>query len=145
MSFTRDVVGGLAELLAAAGVGIYRPTGVYGPDETGITAGVMPEAPDRIVCLTPYPVDEGDLTFDVITGMQVRIRGSGPDPRPVEDVADAVRDLLHGREGYQLGSVHVALSWRRSQAPLGQDAQGRAEIAANYYLRAVRPGPNLYE
>lgn len=105
----------------------------------------MPEAPDRIVCLTPYPVDEGDLTFDVITGMQVRIRGSGPDPRPVEDVADAVRDLLHGREGYQLGSVHVALSWRRSQAPLGQDAQGRAEIAANYYLRAVRPGPNLYE
>lgn len=69
--------------------------------------------------------------------MQVRLR-AGRDPRHVQDAADALFDLLHGREHYQLGGVHVALSWRQSQAWIGQDEHGRMELTANYYMRTTR-------
>ncbi|GHE38802.1 hypothetical protein GCM10018785_05430 [Streptomyces longispororuber] len=79
-----------------------------------------------------------------MTGVQVRMR-RGRDPREVEDLADDVFDLLHNRRGLVLNGVHVALIWRQSQAPMGQDVHGRQEIAATYYLRATRPSPHLYE
>ncbi|MGH3586691.1 MAG: minor capsid protein [Pseudonocardia sp.] len=144
MRFTRQLVDGLAALLQEAGLGTYRPSGpAYGAGDTAIVAGVMPEAPDRVLLLTPYSVEDTDLP-DGITGMQVRMR-AGRDPRDVGDLADDVRDLLHNRRHYQLGGVHVALSWRESQAPLGQDRHGRHELTSNYYLRASSGGPNLYE
>lgn len=144
VKFTRALVDGLAALLQEAGLGKYRPNGAaFAAGDTAIVAGVMPEAPDRVLLLTPYTVEDTDLP-DGITGVQIRMR-AGPDPREVGDLADDVFDRLHNRRHYQLGSVHVALSWRESQAPLGQDLHGRHELTSNYYLRASRPGTNLYE
>lgn len=143
MPYTSALTGGLAELLAAEGLAVYRPDGIYGPDEHGLVVGVMPDAPDRCTALLPYPVEDSDVT-DAITAVQVRMR-AGRDPRPLLDFADALFDLLHNRAGYELGGVWVAVSWRQSEAWIGQDAHGRMERTANYYLRTTRSAPHLYE
>ncbi|GAA4684517.1 minor capsid protein [Streptomyces youssoufiensis] len=143
MSYTTSLLGGLAQLIAEAGIAAYRPDGVYGEADTGITIGVMPDNPDRIICLTAYPVEDTHLT-DAITGVQVRVR-AGRDPRDADHLADATFDLLHGREHFTASGVYVAVCWRQGQAPLGQDQLGRTEVTGNYYLRTIRPATNAYE
>lgn len=143
MAYTSDLLAGLAQLLDGAGLGTYRPTGVYTAEETGITVAVVPDAPDRLICLTPYPVEDTGLT-DVITGVQIRMR-AGRNPTDVSDLADSVRDLFHNRRGFTAGAVLVTAMWRESQALLGQDEHGRIELASNYYARSTRPAPHLYE
>lgn len=143
MAYTRDLLDGLAQLLADAGHGVYRPGGVYGPDEdiTAIGYGTRPEAPDRILWLNTYPVEDTDLS-SVTTGVQVWCRAGGG-PLDVSDLADALFAELHNRQRLVLGTTRVALIWRQSQALLGQDAHGRQELTANYYVRATRPAPYL--
>ncbi|WP_424862101.1 minor capsid protein [Streptomyces sp. MMS24-I29] len=144
MSYTTDLVEGLAELLDEQGLGTYgRPDEPYHSEGTAIVIGVMPAAPDAVLCLTPYPVEDTGGT-DAITAVQVRMR-AGRDPREVYALADAVCDLLHGREHFRLRGVPVALMWRQSEAQLGLDSNGRMEMSANYYARTTRPGPNAYE
>lgn len=143
MTWTVQLTTGLAELVAAAGLGIWRPSGIYTTGETGITITVMPPSPDRIICLTPYPVEDGPLTAG-ITAVQARLR-AGRDPRDVQALADGLRDLLHHRAHSDIGGIHCELMWRQSQAWIGLDANGRAEITANYYLRAANPSAHLDE
>ncbi|MEV0445858.1 minor capsid protein [Streptomyces spectabilis] len=143
MRYTTALLDGLASLLAEVGLAVYRPDAVYSASEVGVLFSVLPDTPDGAIVLTAYSVEDTDLT-DVVTGVQVRMR-RGRDPRAVEDLADGVFDLLHNRRGLVLNGVHVALVWRQSQAPMGQDVHGRQEIAANYYFRATRPSPHLYE
>jgi hypothetical protein len=68
---------------------------------------------------------------------------AGRDPNAIEDLADAVFDELHNRRQYRIGGLYVAISWRQSQAWIGQDAQKRMELTANYYFRTVRSGAHL--
>lgn len=143
MGHTSSIITGLAELLGSAGLGVYRPDGVYADGETGIFLHRMPEGPDRAYALTPYPVEDTGLT-DVTDGIQIRMR-AGPDPTEVLDMADAVRDLLHMRENTLVDGVRLSLIWRQSQAPMGQDPHGREELTSNYYARSVRPGAHVYE
>ncbi|MFC8267817.1 minor capsid protein [Streptomyces cinereoruber] len=145
MSHTRDLLEGYARLLAEAGVGIYRESGIYTAAETGITITAVPDTPDRIVCLTPYDVDSSSGTSNVVEGLQVRIR-TGTDPRPTLDLADEVFKVLHMRERTVVGGVHVALSWRQSWSWIGADARRRQELTANYYLRLTRrDSPHLID
>ncbi|MER7726389.1 minor capsid protein [Streptomyces sp. NPDC096323] len=143
MTYTVNILEGLAELLTGQALGVYRPDSVFQPGETAITTYVMPPSPDRAICLTPYPIEDTAHT-DAITAVQVRMR-AGLDPRDVARIADEVFAVLHGREGFALRGVPVALMWRQSEAVLGADANRRLEITANYYARTTRPGPNAYE
>lgn len=144
MAFTADLIDGLARLLAAAETGVYRPSGpAPSASETAIFIGNMPAAPDRAICLTPYPVSD-DVTTDSVTAVQIRMR-AGTNFRQLTDLMDEVWGQLHNRRGYDLGSVHVQVSWRQSHGLLGQDANGRDERADNYYFRASRTSPHLYE
>ncbi|QKN87540.1 tail terminator [Streptomyces phage HFrancette] len=145
MSYTTDLVEGLAELLAEQGIGVYGPPDEPYPSDgrTVIVIGFMPAVPDPVICLTPYPVEDTGST-DAITAVQVRMR-AGRDPREVYALADAVLDLLHGRESFRLRGVPVALMWRQSEAQLGLDGNGRMEMSANYYARTTRATPNAYE
>lgn len=143
-SYTSDLVNSVGLLLAAASLGVYRPAGpAYTAAETGIVITSMPDAPDRAICLTPYAVDD-DVTADAVTGLQIRMR-AGADPLDVLALSDAVFDLLHNRRGYWLGQVCVAVSWRQSEALLGQDVHGRPERTSNFYFRTTRPSSNSYE
>jgi hypothetical protein len=138
MGYTTDLLTGIAELLDAAGAGTWNPTGVYAADDTGITLTVIPAQPERIVCLTAYPVDDSEPgSTDVVTGVQVRFR-AGRDPRDVEDMADAVYDQLQGLAQQRIGGVPVAQMWRQSSALWGADSNGRWERSDNYYVQASR-------
>lgn len=143
MGYTSDLMGGLAQLLADNNLGVYRTSPPYGATDVGIVFESMPDAPDFALCLTEYPVDD-DVTTDAITAVQIRMR-AGADPVALMDLRDGVRDLLHNRRGYSLGSVRVAVSWRQSETLLGQDAHGRNERTSNFYFQTTRPSPHAYE
>lgn len=143
MSHETDLLRGIAELLDASGVGVYDETGPLPPGATGIVLGRLPDGPDRAIGLTTYPVSDDDST-DSITGVQARIR-AGVNPLDVLALSDAVFDVLHNRRSWQARSVRVEISWRNSEAWIGQDQQGRMERTANYYFRTVRSGPHLID
>ena len=141
--YTSSLLDGIAGLLAEADIGVFTPDTVIENPETGIFRGVMPDQPDRAIALTAYPVEDTDQP-NAITGVQIRMR-AGRDPDAIDDMADAVKDLLHNRRYYDCGSVRVVLSWRQSQAWIGQDAHGRMELTANFYFRTVRSGTYLID
>lgn len=143
MTYTSSLLDGIAGLLQEAGVGTFSPDFVIEDPATGIFRGVMPDQPDRAIGLTAYPVEDSDNT-NAITGVQIRMR-AGRDPDAIDDLADAVWDALHNRRHYEANGVHVALSWRQSQAWIGQDAHGRMELTGNYYFRTVRSGSHLID
>ncbi|WP_030847356.1 minor capsid protein [Streptomyces griseus] len=143
MTYTVDLLEGLAALMADEGLGVYRPDAPIRPGETPIILGAMPEEPARVYVLTPYPVEDTDTT-DAITAVQIRYR-AGPDLREVWGLADGALRLLHERRSYRLRSVYVALSWRESAGLMGQDTHGRHELTSNFYFRTTRPGPFLNE
>lgn len=141
--YTSSLLDGIAGLLAEADIGIFRPDAVISDPDTGIFRGVMPDTPERALGLTAYPVVDDDTT-NAITGVQIRMR-AGRDPDAVDDLADAVFDALHNRRQYRINGVYVALSWRQSQAWIGQDVQQRMELTSNFYFRTVRSGSHLID
>jgi hypothetical protein len=143
VSHDADLLRGVAELLDAEGIGRYDPDAVLPANATGIVLGKTPDSPDRALGLTTYPVADDDST-DSVTGIQARMRW-GTDATALVDLADAVFNVLHNRRSYNLRGVWVEVSWRESQAWIGQDSRGRMELTANYYLRTVRTGPHLID
>lgn len=141
MSYTTDLTEGLADLLVDGALATYRPDGPYAAGETGVYLGVMPPEPDRAIAINAYPVEDNEHS-DAITGVQFRLR-AGRDVRQVDALADGLFSLLHNRQGYWVRGIYVALTWRQSQAWIGQDTQGRMEITANYYARTTRTAPHL--
>jgi hypothetical protein len=142
MSFSGDLLNGLAAFLAAAGAGTYRSDGTaYTSGETAIAFAAMPQTPDRAIVLTSYPVTDDPSLSDSVIGMQVRCRG-GVDPHDVESISDAVFTVLHGKTAFDLGPVHVVQALRNSGVPLGRDDSNRWEHSDNYYLTVNRPSAN---
>ncbi|CAM5608716.1 hypothetical protein GCM10010329_17350 [Streptomyces spiroverticillatus] len=142
MSYTVDLLDGLARLLHSAGVGIYRPDGTYAAGETAITIAALPPFPDRVICLAAYPVTDSPVLTDTTTGIQVRTRASS-DPRDVDALDDEVLDVLHASGPHVFGAVPVPLIFRVSAAPIGADTSGRWERTANFHARAHRASPHL--
>lgn len=141
--YTSQLLDGIAGLLAEAGVGVFRPDDVITDPDVGIFRGVTPDSPERAIGITAYPVVDDD-TASAVTGVQFRMR-AGRDPDAIDDLADEVFDVFHNRRYYDCGSVHVTLSWRESQAWIGQDAHGRMELTSNFYFRASRAGTHLID
>jgi Bacteriophage minor capsid protein len=149
VAWTEDLLTGLAEFLAAHGVASWYPTGAFpaSPPHPPVALRTLPNAPDRAYSLDAYTeVDTEDAGLsDVTTAVQLQSRGT-KDPSDVDDVADAVWEVLHGARMLTLGSgaaaVHVSLIYRRSTARLGVDDHGRYERSCNYYVLASRPNVN---
>lgn len=139
MGYTRDSLDGLARLLASRSVGTYRETGAYLPGETGIIIGLVPQSPDRVICLIPYPLTDDPTLSNSVMGLQVRSRAAGRDVRDAFDLADAVFDQLHGLGDIDLApGVRLHIAERQSGVPLGEDSNGRAEWSDNYQLTLDR-------
>jgi hypothetical protein len=136
-TYTSTLLVGLAEHLAASGVGVYKPDG-YDPGDWAITLMAMPATPDHALALTPYlQPDQLDtpLTF---TRVQLRHRAPKGQPTLALDDADAARDLLHRSGAVTLGTVRISRIQRVSLIPMGQDSAGRQEVACNYDLTGLR-------
>ncbi|MFF0326985.1 minor capsid protein [Nonomuraea angiospora] len=140
--FSRALLNGLAELLAARGIGVWSPVGAYTPHQLALTIGGLPATPDTAISLAIYgtggdDLDNGDSTVLV----QLRMRAKG-DPRDVGDYADAVFAVLHGLTEVRLPSgVLVLLARRTVVAPPGRDSSGRWERADSYELIVHWPTP----
>lgn len=140
MSFTSDLLEGLAEYLEAQGVGTYHedPDDVYAADSTAIVIRTVPQAPDRTISLDSYSVSDDPDAPDSTVGVQILTR-AGEDPRDVEDLDDVLFDVLHGAKYLRLRGIVVVQSYRRSSASLGQDGSARYQSTNNYYLDVKRP------
>ena len=143
MGFESDLLVGIAELLAGASVGVWSETATYGASDTAITLRKMPATPDSALALSTYGVSDDPTLSDGVTGLQVRSRAAGPDPRPHDDLADAVFEQLQGLHDVTLATgVRVVFVERRSFLDLGQDALHRWERSDNYYVTTHRPSLN---
>lgn len=144
-SWTETLLTGLAEMLHDAGVGRWE-SDPEAPIADGATPAivliVLPEQPERLICLTDYPVTDTPGLSEAIVGVQVRVRG-GRNPLTASAPRDGVYAALHGRQAFVLGAdtdypVTVSHIYRQSAAPIGPDSQGRQERVENYYVHVNR-------
>jgi hypothetical protein len=143
VGYQADLLAGVAQLLADAGVATWSPTGVYATGQTGIVLGGLTSTPAAQVVLSTYPVSDDPASSDVVTGLQVLTRGDSPNPTSTSDLTDAVYDQLQGLHGHTLaGGVRIVHCTRRSGADLGTDSDGRHRESSNYYVTAHRPSPH---
>lgn len=145
MTWTRDLLTGLAERLAAADVAVWKPDGRYVETQTAITLGGLPAKPDDAIAIAVYGVGQaGDDVEQPDSSVQVQFRmRARTDPRVVDDLADGVFDTVHGLASVTLSTgVLVLLARRTLIAPLGRDTSGRWERADSYDLMAHRPSPH---
>ena len=118
MSVTDDLLNGHANLIAAAGLGVFNPSGVYAPSDLAIYLKIMPDAPDRCIVLNWIPLtDEVNLP-----------EGTG---------------LLQNKTGYTLGSTTVDQCLRVGAVPMGQDSLVRFERADKYSLMVAQTPTSL--
>lgn len=135
MAATKELLTGIAEYLAGAGLGLsWNPSGTYTTNQVGIFAVFMPDSPDRVVVLTL--VDTGDDPSMPLGSkmLQVRGRGARNDPLDVAEILDPIFDVLHGRTNWAIGSQVIVQCLRRVSAPMGLDSNHRNERADQYYL-----------
>lgn len=138
MTVENDLIDGLANLIAAAGLATYNPSGIYTDAQTGIFDSAFPPSPGRIVTLTAVPLtDDPSLPMSQIL-VQARCRGT-QDPRDVANLAGGIFDILHGLTHVQFGSAHVIQCFRRTSAPLGADANKRWSRSDQYYIDVDTP------
>lgn len=145
--WTTDLLTGLAEHLATAGIVRWQAEGAYPLDGLPPTfLRALGDAPDIAVALAAYsdPELEHVGLSHVVQAVQIRSRGDR-DPTSADDLSDAIRDELHGAQRLTLGGVATSLIYRRSTTPLGVDAQGRYERVDNYYITAARPTGRLLD
>jgi hypothetical protein len=136
------LVAGLAQFLATAGIGVWKPTGSYTADEVGIYDTVIPEDCDRLITITTYPVSASAFLSDDVLGVQVRTRLPGVDPRPVRDLDEQIFDRLQGLTHLVLPTdVHVVEMLWQSGVSLGQENR-RWDWSSNYYATVWRPSTN---
>lgn len=144
---TVDLLEGIAGLIVAAGLGVYRPVGAdepYAETEVGITLNDMPPEPDWIICLSDYQVaaDPYPTSFGTI-GVQIRTRAAGPDPRNEKRLRGALFQLLHGTTDRWFGSCHLVQLLYKTTVPLNEDDSNRWEYSTNYYADVdFPPTPN---
>ena len=141
MSFTSDLLEGVAQRLADNGAGVYLPTGAYGPGDVAIVFRVLPQDPDRAIALSTYDFGHDLTQPDSLIGLQLRIRGT-TDPLSDGEIDDVCFDVLHGLWAVDLGGVIAVSAWRQSGASLGPDESGRFVRTSNYHLQMHRPSPN---
>jgi hypothetical protein len=140
--YQTNLTTGIAVLLADAGVASWSPTAAYDVTATGILLKVMPPEPDNAVTLSTYPVSDDPTLADTVTGLQVMTRAGGADPRPVDDLADAVFDQLQGLHDLTLSTgVRVVMVEHKGGSSLGQDDEKRWARVDNYYVTTYRPAP----
>jgi hypothetical protein len=145
MGFQTDLTTGFAQRLAAQGVGTWTADGAYTAGQTGIVLRSLPQAPDRVIVLTAYGVDDDPTLSDDTVGLQVTTRWGGSDPRPNDDLTDQVFDELQNLPRTTLATgVVVTKCYRRSWSSLGQDTNSRWRTSQNFYVTAHRPSQHRH-
>lgn len=140
-----QVAVGVADLLATAGVGYWSPDGT-GSNTAGLPVILIarePDSPDAVLCLTVRRTSDDPTYADSTVEVQVISRtDASANVLAVDDLAEAVFDVLHGYAGSLSTGVPVITSARVGGGPLGTDGQERRRRSDNYSLRILAPGRN---
>lgn len=145
MSFTDDLLQGVAAALSAAGVGVYDPARVWTAADTAVAIvadGAVPPVPDRVIVLTDYPIADHASQPNSTIGVQLRFRGAPNDLTGLRTTRDAAYQYLQSLQQQPYGTTHVVQFLRSSSVPMGQDANQRPEYADNYYADTELPPGN---
>lgn len=145
MTVTKDVLTGIAQLIADAGLASWNQDGVYALADTGIFLKTMPDGtgiPDRAVTLNLIPVTaDVSMPFGQYF-LQVACRGQRNKPLDVDDIADPIFDILQGLTGQTFGVTRIAQLRFVSGTPMGQDGSTRWE-RADRYMADIDTAPTI--
>ena len=145
MGFQADLIAGVAQLLADAGIGEWSPDTAYTGDLPAIVARAMPASPDAAIMLATYGVSDDPTQSTSVIGLQVQTRTTGADPRTTDDLADSIFDALQGLWGATLSTgVSVVIAERRSSLSLGRDDLNRWVQSDNFYVTVHRASTNRH-
>jgi hypothetical protein len=140
MSFTSDLLKGLAAYLGNAGISItYRPTTPYLATETGVVFGLYPTSPDRCVAMTAYvATDEPKVALSKIR-VELALRGIANDSLDVHNLGDDIFGVMQGAEDLTFGTAHVVQALRVISASGGVDANKRSMRSDSFSLDVDTP------
>ncbi len=142
MSDMRDVMVGVAGLLSTAGVGTFNPSGAYALTDTGILFKIMADGsavPDRVIVLNAFVLTaDVSMPIDRVL-LQVAMRGVRNNPLDVDDLGDAVFNVLHGATYQTFGSTVAAQILFSTSVPMGEDALTRSTRADRYFIDLDAP------
>lgn len=126
------IMRGLGTLLNESGLGYYVPNSPAPANSRGIYLGSIPEHASTAIGVAVYNEVPGVVAI-AETFVQFRIRGTQSLPE-TWDIADALRDLLHRRSSFNLGTVHIDLCTLVSMSPAAPNGNGVYELTQNYRL-----------
>jgi hypothetical protein len=120
---------GLAQDLATAELGVYKPVGAYTATDVATLPGIKTDGPglpltfDRALVLTTLtPFMDG--RFDQVTPVQIRTRVVGG-RTDAENLMEAIRDRFHGRSSFALGTLTFQKSLQVNSLYIDDDGKGR--------------------
>lgn len=137
---TKQLLGGLATLADAGGIGVYDPARTWTAADTqwAISLGpTVPEDPPLSIVLSAYtPAPDDPKMTDSLMAVQFRFRGD-EDPASVQDKNDALFVLLQGMHDTTVGGVPLVLLWRQSSLPGPADENRRSQMTSNWYAQVA--------
>jgi len=140
MSYEKDFLTGLAQMISDSSIAVYRPTGAYAAGERAVVFGGWPQAPDACIVLNYTPVTDGVMVPMGRGILEVHSRGRQGDPFGPGELAIPVFDLIHNMQNQTFGTSHVVQILRDHVAPLEQDALKRFRRVDIYYADLDAPG-----
>jgi hypothetical protein len=137
VSNTAALLDGLAQQLAAAGIGVYADS--YTDGQIGITFGEVPQHPSQLLVLTPYqPRADGAFMSDSSQNVQVRHRGD-ENITTLWNRSDRIFALWQDQRAVVIGGVFVVRMGRINRTPNGRDDNRRWEMFENWQVDLVWP------
>jgi hypothetical protein len=135
MGAMRDLAVGFATMIADSSIAVYRPDGSpYLASETAIVFKDMAPSPDRMVCLTSVPLTDATAASYGLVLVQVKMRGLPNNSYDVDDLGDAIFDLVQNTRNVTFGSTHAIQILRNSSVPMGVDTSKRWLRTDHYYV-----------
>lgn len=122
----------IAEMLDAAGVGVWSTTGTYSPDDVVIFRGTERPIDNAQIILNWVDTDQHPEITQGTGILQVAMKGTASNPGSVDDIGYAVFAALHGLTDQPAGSAVIVQCLRRNSVPMGQDDKLRKERADQF-------------
>lgn len=140
MSYVKDVLTGLAQMLSDSNIGVYKPAGAYASTDRAIVFGGWPQSPDACIVLNYTPITLGVMVPMERGILEAHIRGKAGNVFDATDTAAAVRDFLQGLTGQPLGTANIVQVLHQNSVPLVQDSLKRYEHVELFTLDLDTPG-----
>jgi hypothetical protein len=139
MSYEKDLLTGIAQMISDSSIAVYRPVGAYDPAENAIVFGDYPTSPDQCVVLNYTPVTDATMIPMGRGILEVHCRGAQGDPFGATEPAVAIFELLHGMRNQPFGTANVIQLLRDHTAPLEQDTSRRSKRVDIYFVDVDAP------